>query len=100
MALLLIRGIERKIAKHHIDNLKYPEGKYTVPEILDAIRELSLISIAEGQAFAPDYNNSELMSELLECFDLKELGKQIVMKDTLKDILKKIKTSPEMIIDD
>ncbi len=100
MALLLIMGIERKIAKHHIDNLKYPEGKYTVPEILDAIRELSLISIAEGQAFAPDYNNSELMSELLECFDLKELGKQIVMKDTLKNILKKIKTSPEMIIDD
>ena len=91
MALLLIRGIERKIAKHHIDNLKYPEGKYTGPEILDAIRELSLISIAEGQAFAPDYNNSELMSELLECFDLKELGKQIVMKDTLKNILKKLK---------
>lgn len=100
MALLLIRGIERKIAKHHIDNLKYPEGKYTVPEILDAIRELSLISIAEGQAFAHDYNNSELMSELLECFDLKELGKQIVMKDPLKNILKKNKTSPEMIIDD
>ena len=50
--------------------------------------------------YAPDYNNSELMSELLECFDLKELGKQIVMKDTLKNILKKIKTSPEMIIDD
>ena len=100
IALLLIRGIERKIARHNIDNMKYPEGKYTVPEILDAIRELSLISIAEGQAFAPDYNNSDLISELLECFDLKELGKQIVMKDTLKNILKKIKTSPEMIVED
>lgn len=100
IALLLIRGIERKIARHNIDNMKYPECKYTVPEILDAIRELSLISIAEGQAFVPDYNNSELISELLECFDLKELGKQILMKDTLKNILKKIKTSPEMIVDD
>ncbi|MGN1281274.1 MAG: IS1634 family transposase [Succinivibrio sp.] len=100
IALLLIRGIERKIARHNIDNLKYPEGKYSVPEILDAIRELSLISIAEGQAFVPDYNNSELISELLECFDLKELGKQIVMKDSLKKILKKIKTSPEMIVED
>ena len=64
------------------------------------ILPINASSIAEGQAFAPDYNNSELMSELLECFDLKELGKQIVMKDTLKNILKKIKTSPEMIIDD
>ena len=54
----------------------------------------------QGQAFAPDYNNSDLISELLECFDLKELGKQIVMKDTLKNILKKIKTSPEMIVED
>lgn len=29
-------------------------------------------------------NNSEQISELLECFDLKELGKLIVIKDTLK----------------
>ena len=100
LALLLIRGIECKIARHNIDNMKYPEGQYTVPEILDAICELSLISIAEGQAFVPYYNNSELISELLECFDLKELGKQILMKDTLKNILKKIKTSPEMIVGD
>ncbi|MGN1282022.1 MAG: hypothetical protein ACI4UM_09020 [Succinivibrio sp.] len=70
--------IERKIARHNIDNLKYPEGKYTVLEILDAIRELSLISIAEGQAFAPDYSNSELLSELLEFFDLKELGGKLL----------------------
>ena len=100
IALLLIRGIECKIARHNIDNMKYPECKYTVPEILDAICELSLISVADGQAFVPDYNNSELISELLECFDLKELGKQILMKDTLKNILKKIKKSPEMIVDD
>ena len=38
------------------------------------------------------------MSELLECFDLKELGKQIVMKDTLKNILKKLKRRQKWLL--
>ena len=98
-ALLLIRGLERKVAEHCTDNARYPDGKYTVSEILRALRSLNLISIAEGKAYIPDYRNSELISDLLDIFELNKFRNQIVMKDELKKILKKIKTSPEMILD-
>jgi len=45
----------------------------------------------------PDYNNSELISELLKIFYLEDFSKQCVMKDNLKKNLKKVKKSPEMI---
>ncbi len=95
IALLLIRGIERLIARRHPVHEHYPNGKYTVSEILQALRSLEVISIADGKAYMPAYNNSELITELLDIFDLQALGNQVVMKDTLKKILKKIKTSPE-----
>lgn len=97
MALLLIRGVERKIAQNNPENLRYPNGKYTVPQILDAIRNINMISVADGRAYMPDYDNSELISELLKIFDLEAFNREIVMKDNLKKILKKIMTSPEMI---
>ena len=54
------------------------------------------MSLSQGQAFMPSYNNSELISELLKLFGMEQFGQQVVMKDTLKNILKKIKEDPEM----
>ena len=48
----------------------------------------------------PSYNNSEIISELLKIFDMEQFGQQVVMKDTLKNILKKIKEAPEMYQED
>ena len=99
-ALLLLRGLERRIADNCKENDRYPDGKYTIPELLEALRAISLIGIAEGQAYVPDYKNSEVITDLLKIFELPELGNQVIMKDALKKILKKIKNSPEMIKDE
>ena len=58
------------------------------------------MSLSQGQAFMPSYNNSELISELLKLFGMEQFGQQVVMKDTLKNILKKIKEDPEMYQED
>ena len=52
--------------------------------------------MGKGQGYIPDYENSELISDLLNIFELQPLGNQVVMSDTLKKIIKKIKTSPAM----
>ena len=96
MALLLLRGVERKIADYHKDNQTFPDGKYTIEEILFALRNLNVFSIGKGQGYIPDYENSELISDLLNIFELQPLGNQVIMSDTLKNIIKKIKTSPAM----
>ena len=96
MALMLIRGIERCIAEKAVDNPKYPNGKYTVNELLTALRSIQVTSLAEGRAYKPSYENSEMITELLEVFELNELGQEVVMKESLNKILKKIKTSPEI----
>jgi len=96
MALLLVRGIEHKISSHVGPHERYPDGKYTVSEILNALRTIRLISLKGGQGYQPDYKNSEVISTLLEVFDLKELSKEVIMKDTLRKIFKRNKISPEM----
>lgn len=96
IALLLIRGIEHKLSENNNQQV-YPEGKYTVSDILKALRELQVISIDGGAGYQPDYNDSKLITELLECFELHEFSRMVVMKDTIKKILKKIKVSPKMI---
>jgi len=58
------------------------------------------VSLSQGQAFMPSYNNSEIISELLKLFGMEKFGQQVVMKDTLKNILKKIKEDPEMYQED
>ncbi|MDD7287504.1 MAG: transposase, partial [Succinivibrio sp.] len=100
MSLVLIRGLERKIALQAGPHDRYPNGKYTVDELLQAIKEIELVSLSQGQAFMPSYNNSELISELLKLFGMEQFGQQVVMKDTLKNILKKIKEDPEMYQED
>ena len=42
----------------------------------------------------PDYNNSQLIEDLLTIFSMKEFTKQIVMKDKMKKIIQSIKKSP------
>jgi transposase len=96
MALLLLRGVERKIADYYKDIRTFPDGKYTIDEILFALRNLNVFSVGKGQGYIPDYENSELISDLLNIFELQPLGNQVVMSDTLKKIIKKIKTSPAM----
>lgn len=98
-ALLLLRGLEKKIADFSVENERYPERKYTMTELLSALRSINLISIADGKAYMPDYKNSELISDLLDIFELEKFKNQIVMKDDIKKILKKLKKSPEMIQD-
>ena len=83
---------DSRITAHDRD----PNGKYTVDELIHAIRNINLISLYEGKAYQPDYKNSQLITDLLEIFDLKQFGNQVVMKDTMKNILKKIKEAPEM----
>jgi len=99
-SLLLLRCLERKIADNSKKNDRYPDGKYTMSELLEALRSISLIRIGEGKAYIPDYKNSDAIAELLKIFDLPQLAHQVVMKDELKKILKKIKSSPEMIKDE
>ena len=72
----------------------------TVDELLQAIKDIELVSVSQGQAFMPSYNNSEIISELLKIFDMQQFGQQVVMKDTLKNILKKIKANLEMYQED
>ena len=100
MTLVLIRGLERKIALQAGPHDRYPNGKYTVDELLQAIKDIELVSVSQGQAFMPSYNNSEIISELLKIFDMQQFGPQVVMKDTLKNILKKIKANLEMYQED
>ena len=100
MTLVLIRGLERKIALQAGPHDRYPNGKYTVDELLQAIKDFELVSVSQGQAFMPSYNNSEIISELLKIFDMQQFGQQVVMKDTLKNILKKIKANLEMYQED
>lgn len=45
-----------------------------------------LLSLYEGKTYQPDYKNSQLITDLLEIFDLKQFGNQVVMKDTMKNI--------------
>ena len=96
MALLLLRGIERKIADHNKEQQSYPNGKYTMDEILYALRNMNVISVENGKGYMPDYENSELMTDLLTIFNLESFGKQVVFSDSLKKIIKKIRTSPKM----
>ena len=53
MALLLILGIERLIANRHPILEHFPSGKYTVTEILQVLRNLVVINLADGKAYMP-----------------------------------------------
>ena len=96
MALLLLRGVERKIADHLKDTQTYPDAKYTMDEILYALRNMNMFAVSGGRGYIPDYEDTEMITDLLNIFDLKEFGSQVVMSDTLKKIIKKIKVSPAM----
>jgi len=65
-------------------------------EILYALRNMNMFAVSGGKGYIPDYENSELITDLLNIFDLREFGSQVVMSDTLKKIIKKIKVSPAM----
>jgi transposase len=95
IALLLLRGIEYKLAKFHGVHEKWPNGKYTMDEILNALRSIKVISLNKGQAYQPDYKDSEVITDLLELFSLKAFSKQIIMKDTMKKIFQQVKKSPK-----
>ncbi len=96
LALTLIRGLERRISSSYGPGDRYPEGRYTVQKLLDAIRDINVVLADGGRAYIPDYDNSPLISDLLRIFDLTDLSRQVIMKDTMKKILQRIKTSPEM----
>ena len=57
---------------------------------------MNMFAVSGGKGYIPDYENSELITDLLNIFDLREFGSQVVMSDTLKKIIKKIKVSPAM----
>lgn len=97
MALVLLRGVEQKIAALNDYKLKYPNGKYSIEQILQALKDIRVVEVDNGNGYQPDYNNSELISDLLECCELTELTHEVVMKDTMKKILKKISVAPKRI---
>ena len=70
---------------------------HTIDDILYALRSLNVICIGDGKGYLPDYKDSNVITDLLEAFNLKELRHEIVMKDNIKKILKRIKESPKMI---
>jgi len=94
MALMLIRTIERQIAANSGAHPRYPDGKYTVSEILTALREIKVIRLDGGRGYQPDYTDSPVIKDLLEIFDLKELEKEVIFADKFKEILKRIKKAP------
>jgi len=96
MALLLLRGVERKISDYYKGKRAYPDAIYTMNEILYALRNIQVISVENGQGYMPDYENSQLITDLLEIFNLQPLGNQVVMGDTLKKMMKKNRAAPEM----
>ena len=96
IALLLLRGVERKISDFHKGQQPYPDARYSMNEILFALRNMNVIAVEKGKAYMPDYENSQLMSDLLVIFGLQPLGNQVVLSDTLKKILKNIRATPEM----
>lgn len=96
MALLLLRGIEYKLAEHRGKREKFPNGKYSIGEILETLRNLNVIAVNSGQGYQPDYNNSELTSDLLSAFCLNKLENQVVTQNTMKNIMKEVKRSPRM----
>ncbi len=96
MALLLLRGVERKISDYYKGQRPYPDTKYTMDEILYALRNMQVISIEKGKGYMPDYENSQLMTDLLEIFNLQPMGNQVVLGDTLKKIMKNNRAVPEM----
>ena len=97
IALVLLRGIEQKLAKHTKSLEHYPDSEFSMDQILDALKTIRVISVDSGNGYQPDYNDSPLITALLECFDLKELTREVVMRDTMKKILKKIKQAPKRI---
>lgn len=44
----------------------------------------------------PDYENSQLITDLLEIFYLQPLDNQVVMGDTMNKMMKKSRAVPEM----
>lgn len=98
LALVLCRGIEQKLATYaKTQDLAYPYSMHTMDDILYALRSLNVICIGDGKGYLPDYKDSNVITDLLEAFNLKELSHEIVMKDNIKKILKRIKESPKMI---
>ena len=97
ISFLLLQGIEHKIENIHDHKIRYPDGRYTMIEIIDALKSLQVISVDDGQGYQPDYNNSDLISDLLACFDLKEFDREVIMRDTMKKILKRIKEQPKRL---
>ena len=97
MALVLLRGVEQKIASLNENKLKYPDGKYSIEQIIQALKDIRVIEVDNGNGYQPDYNNSELISDLLECCGLTELTHEVVMKDTMKKFLKKISAGPKKL---
>lgn len=97
MSLLLLRGIEYKLNIRNKDIIRFPNAKYTVNEILDALKELKVVSLKNGFAFKPEYTNSAIIKDLLKIFSLEEFGHEIVMSDTVKKILKKIQKKQKSI---
>lgn len=93
MALLLLRGVERKISDYYKGKRPYPDAMYTMNEILYALRNMQVVSFEKGQGYMPDYDNSQLITDLLEIFNLQPLGNQVVMDDTMKKMMKKIEQS-------
>ena len=73
---------------------KYPDGKYSIEQILQALKDIRVIEVDNGNGYQPDYNNSELISDLLACCELTELTHEVVMKDTMKKNFEKNFNSP------
>lgn len=92
MALMLCRGIAYRLSQ---GDAQYPIVEYTMQEILDTLRTLEMNMINENDGiYIPQYQNSELISELLSHFDLESFSRKGILKNDLKKIIKKIEKNP------
>jgi len=100
LALTLVRALEAKIANHVGPHPRYPDGLFTVSELLRALRQLKVVKVAKGKGYMPSFNSDEVTNKLLEVFELPEFTREVVFKDKMKKIVKKMKNSPDPILGD
>lgn len=96
-ALVICRAVEFELNKYRKSNTKYPYSSFTMTELLDALKEISVYEINEGKGYIPTYKNSEIITDLLELFDMTTLSKEIVFHDNMKKIFKNVCKAPKMI---
>lgn len=94
ITLVLISGLERKLAVDSDSSYYEVIPQYSKDKLLKIIKEIELVSVANGQAYLPNYKNSEEISSLLKIFGMEQFGQQVILKDTLKALIKKIKENP------